>query len=172
MSDVRPYVIRHLSAGTLAQGVAGVGVVFAIAKLVLDRGPTPFWLVIVALSALSFWRGSVVLAVDRDGVRIGRGFGYAYGDTRPLSAQVPWSSIGEVLLIHQPSGQEQVAVRLNGDAPLPWDVRGVIRDPRGPSPIAPELRTALPRAKLDRAALSAAVMAFGGGVAVTDSSDG
>src|SRR5687767_6115747 len=86
---------------------------------VMDRRPNVFWLLVFATGAYSYWRGSIVLRVDRAGVRIGRGFGYAYGDTRPLTAAVPWASIDEVLLIHAPTGDEQVAVRLRPDVPLP-----------------------------------------------------
>lgn len=68
-------------------------------------------------------------------------------------------------------GEEQVAVRLRPDAPLPWDVRGVIRDPTAPDPVPPELRTAIPAGKLDRMALERAVAGFGGGaVRVADQS--
>lgn len=148
-------------------GIAAFGV---IAFGVMDVRPNPFMFVVIALSGYAYWRGSVVLRVDQRGVLIGRGFGYAYGDTRPLTAHVPWSSIAEVLLVHLPGAEEHVAVRLRADAPLPWNVRGIIRDPNAPGPIAPELRTSLGHGKLDRAALSAAVATFGSGVAVVETS--
>lgn len=155
----------------LVQGLVGIAVFLVVVIGFMDRRPSWFWLAIVALAGYSYWRGSTVLRVDGDGVRIGRGFGYAYGDTRPLTALVPWSSVDEVLLISTGVGEEQVAVRLRADAPLPWDVRGVIRDPDAPDPVAPELRTAIPAGKLDRPALAAAVAAFGGGVALVDRTD-
>ncbi len=54
-------------------------------------------------------------------------------------------------------GEQKVAVRLRDDAPLPWEVKGVIRDPQNPNPVAPELRAALSRNEIDRPSLAAAV---------------
>ena len=164
-------MLRRLHVGMGLQMAVGITAFLVITIGFMDRDFNPFWLAIVAFGLFSYWRGSAVLRVDRDGVLIGRGFGYAYGHTRPLTAKVPWTSIVEVLLIHAPTGEEQVGVRLRHDAPLPWNVQGVIRDPNAPGPVAPELRTALPQGKLDCASLTTAVGVFGNGVPVVDVSD-
>lgn len=168
MTEPSPYVVRRLERRQVAVGVLALAGYLTVVVGVMDRRPSWFALAIVALGAYSVWRGSILLRVDREGVLIGRGFGYAYGDSRPLRAQVPWSSVDEVLVVSGGVGEEEVAVRLTPDAPLPWDVKGVIRDPANPDPIASELRTPLPPGRLDRMSLAAAVAGFGGGVPLLD----
>ena len=156
--------MRRLPAGALIQVAIALAVLAAI-SLVRGEAPSPVAVVVVALvvGAMGLARASVVLRVDGDGVRIGRGLGYAYGDTRVLTTTVPWSSVDEVLVVSSGVGGEQVAVRLRPEAPLPWNVRGVIRDPSAPDPVPPELRTDIPAGKLDRTSLERAVAGFGGG---------
>lgn len=155
--------MRKVPAGTLAQVAAGLAVVAAISLVAGNAPPTVFVVVAVVVGASGLWRASVLLRVDGDGVRVGRGLGHAYGDTRVLTTTVPWSSVDEVLVVSSGVGEEQVAVRLRPDDPLPWDVRGVIRDPSAPDPVPPELRTDIPAGKLDRMSLERAVAGFGGG---------
>ena len=157
-----PYVVRKLDPRQLAVALVALAGYFVIFVGILDRRPSLFVVAAAALGAYSLWRGSILLRVDGDGMLIGRGFGYAYGDRRALRAQVPWSSVDEVLLVASGVGEEEVAVRLRDDAPLPWGVKGVIRDPDAADPVAPELRTSIPPGKLDRPALAGAVAAFGG----------
>ena len=172
MTEPDAYTVRRVPPGTLTQ-IAIALAVLAVISFVLDDAPSPFVVVVpvVVVGAMSLARASLVLRVDDEGERIGRGFGRAYGDSRVLTTTVPWSSVDEVLVVSSGAGDEQVAVRLRANAPLPWDVRGVIRDPAAPDPVPPELRTDIPAGKLDRTALERAVAGFGGGaVRVADQS--
>ena len=162
MTESRPYLIRKVPLPQLAVALLALVGYFVVVVGIMDRRVSPFALGILAVGAYVTWSGSILLRVDAAGVLIGRGFGYAYGDRRPLRAQVPWSSIDEVLVVASGVGEEEVAVRLRDDAPLPWNVKGVIRDPGAPDPVAPELRTSVPPGKLDRPGLAAAVATFGG----------
>ena len=156
--------MRKVPADALISVVIALALL-AVISFVLGDVPSPFAVVVlvVVVGAINLARASVLLRVDDEGVRIGRGMGRAYGDTRVLTTTVPWSSVDEVLVVSSGAGDEQVAVRLRADAPLPWNVRGVIRDPSAPDPVPPELRTNVPAGKLDRMALERAVAGFGGG---------
>jgi len=158
------YVVRQTPVRVLVVSIAGLAAFSAFSAFVVGGGtPTLFIVVAISIIVAQVRAASVRLRVNADGVRIGRGIGYAYGDRRALSATVPWTSVDEVLVIASGVGAEQVALRLRSDAPLPWGVSGVIRDPNAPDPVPPELRTELPPGSLDRRALAAAVAAYGGG---------
>jgi len=121
--------------------------------------------VILVLLALALYQGlqrTLILRVDADGIRLGRGVMYEYGAARTLRTDVPWEHVREVVV--RPG---EVGVRLNEGAPLPDGARSMVSDPGRPDVLAPDLRVAV-QGRFDRARLEAAVAAHGPGVPVAD----
>ncbi|MQA05498.1 MAG: hypothetical protein GEV07_23195 [Streptosporangiales bacterium] len=96
-------------------------------------------------------RPGVQLSVDERGVRLGE-------------AQVPWTSVWQVVLVRDAPapgkvepGPAQVGVRLIRSAPLPKGIAGVIYDPRDPSAIPDQLRSRVTDGRVDAVGVQAAV---------------
>ena len=110
------------------------------------------------------WQRSLVLQVDAEGVKLGRGVRYEYGDQRTMITAVPWSSIRDVVVISPgPIGGEggtEVGVRLRPGAPLPQGARAMVSDPRNPDAVQPDMCTGVP-GRFDRKRLAEAVAANG-----------
>ena len=121
--------------------------------------------VILVLLALGMYQGvqrALVLRVDADGIRLGRGVMYEYGAARMLRTDVPWAHVREVVV-----GPGDVGIRLKEGAPLPDGARSMISEHGRPDAVAPDLRVAVPD-RFDRARFEAAVAAHGPGVPVAD----
>ena len=125
---------------------------------------------VLAIAGFQAYQRSLVLRVDADGVRLGRGIEYELGYQRMMGATVPWSSVRDVVVLSPgplAGGPAQVGVRLKPGAPLPEGARAVVSDPSRPDEVAPDLRTAVPGG-FDRVRLERAVAAHGAGVRVVD----
>ena len=121
--------------------------------------------VFLVLLALGFYQGAqrtLILRVDADGIRLGRGVMYEYGAARTLRTDVPWEHVREVVV-----GPGEVGVRLKQGAPLPDGARSIVSDPGRLDALAPDLRVAVP-GRFDRAKLESAVAAHGAAVPVVD----
>ncbi len=147
---MKPYVIRRprLTAFVPLLGAAAI-----VAFVFVFDFPYWFAAAAAALALFEFWRETLVLRVDAQGVRIGRRL-----SRRTPQPRVPWSSIHEVALTE--TDPPEIEVRLKQGAPLPTGVDAAIHDPSRPNVSAPQLRMAVPGA--DRSALAAAVQGFGG----------
>lgn len=150
MRSTDAYVVRALRpAMVLPLAVLGAWVAFSV--LVVDSVPSLFIAVAVVLIAVQIRAQSLVLRVDGDGVRIGR------GEAQRGPVRVPWRSI-EALELRSPlAGEPELGVRLRAEAPLPGRVTAVIRDRDGRAEIPAALRVTIPAKRLDLAALRAAI---------------
>jgi hypothetical protein len=140
--------------------VLSAAVFFGVAVIVIGAG----WLFLAVAAAIAghqLWTTTLVLAVDRKGVRFGgRG-------RRGDNVVVPWSSIRQVVVWNAGpaglgGGVPEVGLRLRPDAPMPSAVGSLIHDPDHPDDVPPVLRIEV--RDLDRDRLDQAVQAHGGGV--------
>ena len=155
------YTLRRIGpAAVLPGAILLVALGLALAGVI----PIPPEVILVLL-ALGLYQGAqrtLVLRVDADGIRLGRGVMYEYGAARTLRTDVPWAHVREVVV-----GPGEVGIRLEEGAPLPDGARSMVSDPGRPDALAPDLRVAVP-GRFDRAKLEAAVAAHGPGVPVAD----
>ena len=122
-----------------------------------SRGSAPWIFWIAALFGIvSLWSASLILRVDRDGVRLGR------------SVSVPWTSIREVVFYGPGvvAADPAIGLRLHPDAPLPGGMSSIVHDPRNPDHVPKPLRASA--RNLDHDRLAAAVGEFGGVPVVRD----
>jgi hypothetical protein len=158
------YRVRRLKF-TIPWGLVFIGAIgFYIWRI--GRPPVLFVAAFAVIAVVNAWSITLAFSVDRRGIR------FARRTNDPTTPLVPWSSIREVVVWNAgpaglgTSGEPEVGVRLQPEAPLPRGVRSIIHDPGNPDAVAPELRKAIPG--LDRERLEAAVRAHGGGVPVVD----
>jgi hypothetical protein len=148
------YTLRRIGPAAVLPGAI---LVVALGLSLAGAIPIPpeVFLVLLALGLYQGAQRTLVLRVDADGIRLGRGVMYEYGAARTLRTDVPWEHVREV------------GVRLNEGAPLPDGARSMVSDPGRPDALAPDLRVAVP-GRFDRAKLEAAVAAHGPAVPVAD----
>lgn len=177
-AGAEPYVVRWpLTARTLLPELLVPA--FLVAWLVvLPRigGHPPagfFWVfavLVVILRVNQLRTGRIALEVGPVGIRIGPAPTVYSG--RPVA--VPWRSITEVVLLPprvlSPADLETsvgaIGVRLRPDAPLPFGVRALVREPGG---VGPLVTRPMRGWTLDRNRLVAAVSAYAPGVRVVES---
>lgn len=107
-----------------------------------------FAAVATALTVVRVRNESLLLRVDDGGVLLG-----PVGRSRS-QVRVPWGSVAAVVV-----GVTRVGVLLLPEAPRPAGLRGLVRDPRRPDLLDPQLSREVPG--LDAAAVRAAVRARG-----------
>ena len=131
------YTLRRIGPAAVLPGailLAALGLSLAGAIPV----PPEVFLVLLALGLYQGAQRTLVLRVDADGIRLGRGVMYEYGAARTLRTHVPWGHVREVVV-----------------------------GPGDPDALAPDLRVAVP-GRFDRAKLESAVAAHGAAVPVVD----
>ena len=158
------YTLRAPRATALLPLIAVPVLLFAGSLLGLPSFPLFFIIAFGLIVLYQSWQRSLVLQVDADGVKLGRGVRYDYGDQRTMITAVPWSSIRDVVVISPgPIGGEggtEVGVRLRPGAPLPQGARAMVSDPRNPDAVQPDMCTGVP-GRFDRKRLAEAVAANG-----------
>ncbi|HEY8581443.1 MAG TPA: hypothetical protein VIL49_00795 [Capillimicrobium sp.] len=110
---------------------------------------------VAAMTAWAVWHGSVVLRADAAGLALLRG-PVRVGDTATVGAvTLPWTSVDAVTVGGGIGGATVVSARLKPTAPLPDDVRGILRDAEGRATPPAEVRAQIAGDRLNRAALAA-----------------
>jgi len=115
--------------------------------------------VLVPILVLTRPRRRVLVGVSAEGITL-LGRPGARG-TGARQRRIAWAAIWRVVVVDDVGGgRVVVGVRLRPGAPLPPGARVVIDDPSGAGPLQPDLCQALDAARIDRAALAAAVRAL------------
>ena len=156
------YVLRRPSPNALAPLLI-VPIAIVLIRVILDaRIPVRFFGFLAAAALVNAWRASLLLRVDGDGVRLGRGMAYRGGGNAALTIAVPWRDVAAVVVF----GDEPSASGCGPKAPLPAGLGAVDRGADGRAEIPAGVRVSIPPGRLDLTALDAAVRGSGDGAVV------